>query len=78
MHPESSMRQDRCRAALQSGGSGLQVDEVILPDGEQYKSLEVLQKVTPPACHMAPLHAIRSLLFSHVCQCCLPSTRGLA
>jgi 3-dehydroquinate synthase len=34
----------RCKAALQSGGT-LQVDEVILPDGEQYKSLEVLSKV---------------------------------
>ncbi|BDA41939.1 3-dehydroquinate synthase, chloroplastic [Coccomyxa sp. Obi] len=36
---------DRCRAALLSGNSGLQVEHVILPDGEQYKSLDVLQKV---------------------------------
>ncbi len=33
-----------CRAALTEGGK-LQVDEVILPDGEEYKSMEVLQKV---------------------------------
>ena len=42
----------RCRAALQSGSSELQVEEVILPDGEQYKSLEVLQRVTLLTCHM--------------------------
>lgn len=35
---------ERCRAALTEGGN-LQVDEVILPDGEEYKSIEVLQKV---------------------------------
>ncbi len=40
----------RCRAALESGGSGLQVEEVILPDGEEHKSIEVLQQVRFPAC----------------------------
>lgn len=32
------------RAALLEGGK-LQVDEVVLPDGEEYKSMEVLGKV---------------------------------
>ena len=41
----NSCAMHRCRAALTSGGSGLQVEAVILPDGEQYKSLDVLQKV---------------------------------
>ncbi|KAK9908689.1 hypothetical protein WJX75_001464 [Coccomyxa subellipsoidea] len=36
---------ERCRAALTSNNSGLQVEDVILPDGEQYKSLDVLQQV---------------------------------
>ena len=35
----------RCRAALKAGNSKLQVEHVVLPDGEQYKSLDVLQKV---------------------------------
>ncbi|KAG2482128.1 hypothetical protein HYH03_018914 [Edaphochlamys debaryana] len=34
---------ERCKAALTEGG--LQVDEVILPDGEEYKSMDVLGKV---------------------------------
>ena len=36
-----SMRLCRCQKAL----SGLQVEVVILPDGEQYKTLDVLSKV---------------------------------
>lgn len=40
-----AMHYHRCRAALEGGGSGLQVEEVVLPDGEQHKSLEVLQQV---------------------------------
>lgn len=35
----------RCRTTLQSGDRGLQVEEVVLPDGEQYKSMDVLQRV---------------------------------
>ncbi|KAG2428877.1 hypothetical protein HYH02_014200 [Chlamydomonas schloesseri] len=35
---------ERVRAALLEGGK-LQVDEVVLPDGEEYKSMEVLGKV---------------------------------
>ena len=35
----------RCHAALQAGNSGLQIEHVVLPDGEEYKSLNVLQKV---------------------------------
>ena len=43
----------RCRAALESGGSGLQVEEVILPDGEEHKSIEVLQQArSRHACRM--------------------------
>lgn len=35
---------DRCVAAITAGG-GIKVEVVLLPDGEQYKSLDVLQKV---------------------------------
>ncbi|KXZ56038.1 hypothetical protein GPECTOR_2g1590 [Gonium pectorale] len=35
---------ERCKRALLEDGK-LQVDEVILPDGEEYKSIEVLEKV---------------------------------
>lgn len=35
----------RCHAALKAGNSKLQIEHVVLPDGEQYKSLDVLQKV---------------------------------
>ncbi|GIL58156.1 hypothetical protein Vafri_13011 [Volvox africanus] len=35
---------ERCRKALLEGGQ-LQVDDVILPDGEEYKSIDVLEKV---------------------------------
>ncbi|GIL79388.1 hypothetical protein Vretimale_16554 [Volvox reticuliferus] len=35
---------ERCRKALLDGGQ-LQVDDVILPDGEKYKSIDVLEKV---------------------------------
>lgn len=35
----------RCTEALTSGGSKLQVDSVILPDGEEHKSMEVLMQV---------------------------------
>lgn len=35
----------RCHAALRAGNSKLQIEHVVLPDGEQYKSLDVLQKV---------------------------------
>jgi 3-dehydroquinate synthetase len=36
--------------ALQEGGK-LQVDTVILPDGEEHKSLEVVSKVQLPTTH---------------------------
>ena len=36
---------DSCIKALTEGGSKLQVDSVILPDGEAFKNLEVLQQV---------------------------------
>ena len=36
---------ERCLAAVTGGGSGLKAEVVLLPDGEQYKSLDVLQKV---------------------------------
>ncbi len=39
------MAQCRCHAALQAGNSALQIEHVVLPDGEEYKSLDVLQKV---------------------------------
>ncbi len=35
----------RCYAALKADNSKLQIEHVVLPDGEQYKSLDVLQKV---------------------------------
>jgi hypothetical protein len=35
----------RCTRALTEGASGIQVDSVILPDGEQHKNLEVLNMV---------------------------------
>lgn len=35
---------EKCKQAL-AGGDGLKVEHVILPDGEQYKSMEVLMKV---------------------------------
>jgi len=35
----------RCHAALKAGNSKLQIEHVVLPDGEQYKSLDVLQLV---------------------------------
>ena len=44
--PRWCVRTHRCISAL----AGLQVDTVILPDGEQHKSMEVLQQVrrAPP------------------------------
>ena len=35
---------EKCKKALLEGGK-LQVDEVILPDGEEHKSMDVLQQV---------------------------------
>ena len=35
----------RCVASLTGGGSGIKVEAVVLPDGEQHKSLGVLQAV---------------------------------
>ncbi|KAK9833984.1 hypothetical protein WJX81_000678 [Elliptochloris bilobata] len=36
---------DRCRAALEGGIEGIKAEAVVLPDGEQYKSTEVLMQV---------------------------------
>jgi hypothetical protein len=58
----------RCRAALKGGGSGLQVEDVVLPDGEQHKSLEVLQQVgTHSWPHAAPLAGPAAALHAGAC-----------
>ncbi len=36
----------RCIDALKGGDSKLQVDWVVLPDGEEHKNMEVLGKVS--------------------------------
>ena len=35
----------RCLAAVTGGGGGIKAEVVVLPDGEQHKTLEVLQAV---------------------------------
>ena len=36
----------RCRAALEGGSEGITAEAVVLPDGEQHKSTEVLMQVS--------------------------------
>lgn len=36
----------RCRAALEGGSEGIKAEAVVLPDGEQHKSTEVLMQVS--------------------------------
>ena len=36
----------RCRAALEGGREGIKAEAVVLPDGEQYKSTDVLMQAS--------------------------------
>ena len=58
----------RCIRTLTAEG-GLEVDSVILPDGEQHKSVEVLMQVcaASPAC-MHVLHYLPSYVRQAACQ----------